>query len=125
MEKLGVLLCLAEHMLLLKLCELFKKENFSHGISSVTRTSQGQYTITFSSICSLFVVDSVSVPSLYALGNAHDTTNENAQVVYSMYFHTETASSFKVVHHNFRESSHGFHDPESATAVFFNTDVSS
>tara|TARA_Y100001938_G_scaffold150636_1_gene242569 strand:- start:4707 stop:5168 length:462 start_codon:yes stop_codon:yes gene_type:complete len=99
--------------------------NFSHNISSVTRTSQGQYTITFSSICSLFVVDSVSVPSLYALGNAHDTTNENALVVYSMYFHTETASSFKVVHHNFRESSHGFHDPVSATAVFFNTDVSS
>jgi hypothetical protein len=98
--------------------------NFSRGISSVTKTATGQYTIQFSNVCSIFNVNSVAVKSQYQLGNAHDTTDENAQVVYSMYYHTDTTSSIKVVHHNFRESSHGFHDPVNATAVFFDTDVS-
>ena len=57
--------------------------NFSRGISSVTRTAQGEYTITFSTVCSEFTVESVSVKSQYQLGNAHDTTDENAKVVYT------------------------------------------
>ena len=99
--------------------------NFSRGISSVTRTAQGEYTITFSTVCSEFTVESVSVKSQYQLGNAHDTTDENAKVVYSMYYHSDTTSTIKVIHHNFRSVSKGFHDPESATAVFFDTDVTS
>jgi hypothetical protein len=99
--------------------------NFSRGISSVTRTAQGEYTIVFSNVCSEFTVESVSVKSQYQLGNAHDTTNENARVVYSMYYHTDTTSSVKVVHHNFRSVSREYHDPVSATAVFFDTDVTS
>ena len=98
--------------------------NFSEGISSVTRTSLGEYTITFSQVCSFFQTNSLSSPSLYALGNAHDTTSDTEQKIFCMYFHTATSSSFKVVHHGFNENSHGFHDPVSATAIFYNTDVS-
>ena len=99
--------------------------NFSRNISSVTRASTGKYTIAFTNNCSEFNVGSISVKSQYQLGNAHDTTNGNAQVVYCMYFYEDNVANIKVVHHNFRESSHGFHDPVNATAVFFDTDVSS
>lgn len=98
--------------------------NFSEGISSVSKTATGKYTINFSNACSEFVVNSITVKSQYQLGNAHDTTDENAQVVYCMYYYEDNTANIKVVHHNFRESSHGFHDPVNATAVFFNTDVS-
>ena len=99
--------------------------NFSRGISSVTREDQGKYLIAFTNVCSIFDVQSVSVKSQYQLGNSHDTTNAGAKVVFCQYFHTDTTSSVKVVHHNFRSRSTGFHDPVSATAVFFDTDVTS
>jgi hypothetical protein len=96
--------------------------NFSDNVSSVTQNFVGSYNINFTFTYSMVVVNSVSRPSVYALGNAHDTTNENATVVFSMPFFeggTGALNFYSVFHHNFNDSADSYHQPESATAVFF------
>jgi|TARA_B100000073_G_C23263160_1_gene383263 hypothetical protein len=96
--------------------------NFSDNVSSVTQNFVGSYNINFTFTYSMVTVNSVNLPSIYALGNAHDTTNGNSTVVYSMpYFNIGTApyNFFPVFHHNFNDSADSYHQPVSATAVFF------
>lgn len=96
--------------------------NFSKNVSSVTENFAGSYNINFSFTYSMVTVNSLTHPSIYALGNAHDTTNGNSTVVYAMtYFNSGTAPyNFQsVYHHNFNDQGHGYHVPVQATAVFF------
>ena len=90
--------------------------NFSDNVSSVTQNFVGSYNINFTFTYSMVTVNSVNLPSIYALGNAHDTTNGNSTVVYSMpYFNIGTApyNFFPVFHHNFNDSADSYHQPVS------------
>lgn len=96
--------------------------NYSDGVSSVTQNFVGSYNINFTFTYSMVTVNSVNLPSIYALGNAHDTTNGNSTVVYSMpFFNIGIApyNFFPVFHHNFNNTADSYHQPVSATAVFF------
>jgi hypothetical protein len=96
--------------------------NFSDGVSSVTQNFAGSYNINFTFTYSMVTVNSVNLPSIYALGNAHDTTQSDNQFVYSMpFFNIGTApyTFFPVMHHFFNNTQDSYSVPISATAVFF------
>lgn len=98
--------------------------NFSENISSVSDNGVGNFRINFSFTASTFVVSSKTVISYSQHHFAHQTTNGNATVVYGVSPYDSNTTYVDVYHHFFNSSGHGYYDPQNATAIFFNTDVS-